>query len=72
MMVDVTDVPGVCAGDTATLLGGGIDYLTYSGWCDSNRNECITILSRRPIRVYHQSGCEDEALDELTGEGGAL
>ena len=72
MMVDVTDVPGVCAGDTATLLGGGIDYLTYADWCESNRNECITILSRRPIRVYHESGCSYDALDELTGEGGAL
>lgn len=71
MMVDVTDVPGVCAGDTATLLGGGIGYMEYSNWCHTNRNECITILSRRPLRIYHESGRPDEVLDELMPEGGA-
>ena len=56
MMVDVTDVPGVEAGDTATLLGGGVSYDDMARWAGTNRNECLTILSRRPLRVYHQAG----------------
>lgn len=56
MMVDVTDIPGVEAGDTATLLGGGVSYDDMARWAGTNRNECLTILSRRPVRVYHQAG----------------
>ena len=56
MMVDVTDIPGVAAGDTATLLGGGISYEEMARWAGTNRNECLTILSRRPVRVCHQGG----------------
>lgn len=56
MMVDVTDIPGVQAGDTADLLGGGISYDEMARWAGTNRNECLTILSRRPVRVYHQGG----------------
>ena len=56
MMVDVTDVPGVVAGDTAELLGGGISYGQIADWAETNRNECLTILSNRPVRVYHEKG----------------
>ena len=56
MMADVTGIPDCAAGDTATLLGGGISYAEYAGWCGTNRNECITILSARPVRLYHQGG----------------
>lgn len=68
LMVDVTDIPETASGDTATLLGGGISYMTYADWCNTNRNECITILSRRPVRVYHEQGQVVTVLDELTGE----
>ena len=64
-MVDVTDVPEAAPGDVATLLGDGISLEEYSDWCHTNRNECITILSRRPIRVYHQVGREDILEDLL-------
>ena len=69
-MVDVTDVPDVQEGDTVVLLGGGIDYMTYSNWCHTNRNECLTILSQRPQRVYHAYGqvlCETDGLLDAKG-----
>ncbi|MBR4082249.1 MAG: alanine racemase [Clostridia bacterium] len=68
MMVDVTDIPGVQAGDTVDLLGGGLDYSGCADRARTNRNECISILSRRPVRVYHQHGKIVTVLDELTGE----
>ena len=68
MMVDVTDIPGVIPGDTADLLGGGIPYDDMARWARTNRNECLTILSHRPIRVYHQ-GDRTEQLDTLLDGG---
>lgn len=68
MMVDVTDIPGVRPGDTADLLGGGIPYDDVATWAGTNRNECLSILSRRPIRVYHQGGRVVTILDELLHE----
>lgn len=68
MMVDVTDIPDVRAGDDAVLLGGGIDYATYADWCRTNRNECITILSRRPVRVYTGGGRVVTVLDGMLNE----
>lgn len=65
MMVDVTDIPGVIPGDTADLLGGGIPYNDMADWAGTNRNECLTILSRRPIRVYHQGGKVVTVLDDM-------
>ena len=65
MMVDITDIPDVRVGDTADLLGGDVDYLDFADRAETNRNECITILSRRPVRVYHQAGRPDRILDEL-------
>ena len=71
MMVDVTHIPGVQAGDTATLLGGGVRYDDYAEWANTNRNEAITILSRRPVRVYYQAGQPVYTEDVLAGESGA-
>ena len=68
MMVDVTDIPDCQPGDTVTLLGGGIGYMEYSNWVHSNRNECITIMSRRPVRVYHENGRIVTVLDSLLDE----
>ena len=68
MMVDVTDIPGAAVGDTADLLGGGISYDDMANWAGTNRNECLTILSRRPIRVYHQGGRVADTRDELLEE----
>ncbi len=65
MMVDVTDIPDCAAGDTADLLGGGIPYGEFADWAHTNRNECLSILSRRPIRVYWQDGRRATVLDSL-------
>ena len=68
MMVDVTDIPDAAPGDEVILLGGGITYDEYADWAGTNRNECITILSKRPVRVYRQGGevvtVHDAMLDE--------
>ena len=68
MMVDVTDIPEAKPGDEVTLLGGGISYGDYADWANTNRNECITILSRRPVRVYHQHGKVITILDSMLDE----
>ena len=68
MMVDVTDIPGVSVGDAADLLGGGISYDDMARWAGTNRNECLTILSRRPVRVYWQGGRVVTVEDELLRE----
>ncbi len=56
MMADVSGIPDCAPGDTATLLGDGIPYGEIADWAQTNRNECLTILSRRPVRVYHRGG----------------
>lgn len=68
MMVDVTDIPEAQVGDTVDLLGGGIPYMTYADWAHTNRNEAITILSRRPVRVYRQGGRIVTVLDSMLDE----
>lgn len=68
LMVDVTDIPEAAPGNAAVLLGGGISYMEYADWCHTNRNECITILSRRPVRVYHEHGKIVTVLDSMMEE----
>ncbi len=70
MMVDVTDNPDVKEGDEVTLLGGGISYMQYAAWARTNRNEAITIISRRPPRVYMKDGHIVKVLDYLSQEEG--
>ncbi len=65
MMVDVTHLPQCESGDTAVLLGGGVSYAEYAEWAKTNRNECITILSARPVRRYWQNGQIIEETDAL-------
>ncbi|MBE5803693.1 MAG: alanine racemase [Clostridiales bacterium] len=68
MMVDVTDIPQAREGDEVDLLGGGIPYMTYADWAGTNRNEAISILSRRPVRVYRQGGRIVTVLDSMLEE----
>ena len=68
MMVDVTHIPEAQEGDTVDLLGGDIPYMTYADWAHTNRNEAISILSRRPVRVYYKNGRVATVLDDLLGE----
>ena len=68
MMVDVTGVPGVCRGSEVTLLGGGIGYSEYADWAGTNRNECLSILSSRPVRIYEENGKIRAIVDDLIRE----
>ncbi len=68
LMVDVTDIPQAAPGDDVILLGGGIDYATYADWCHTNRNECISILSRRPLRVYREGERIVTVIDSMLEE----
>lgn len=65
LMADVSGIRDCAPGDTATLLGGGIGYGEMADWAGTNRNECLTLLSRRPVRVYHRAGQADERRDSL-------
>ena len=65
LMADVSDIPDCQAGDTATLLGGGISYAEMADWAQTTRNECLTILSGRPVRVYHEHGRIVTVLDSM-------
>ena len=67
-MVDVTDIPDCREGDEVTLLGGAISYDEYASWCHTNRNEAITILSRRPVRRYWRNGQIATETDSLLRE----
>ena len=71
MMVDVTNIPEAARGMEAVLLGGGITYQEYADWAETNRNECLAMLSRRPVRIYMEHGRavsrNDELLKEVSG-----
>ena len=67
MMVDVSRVPSCQRGDTVTLLGGSIPYGMFADWATTNRNEVLTMLSSRPLRLYMKDGREAGWLDEMLG-----
>ena len=56
LMVDVTDVPGVCEGDTVTFVGGLIDVEEYSRMGGFNHNEAWARIGRRVPRVFYENG----------------
>ncbi len=55
-MVDITEIPDVCVGAVATLLGGGITIADYAGFSGGYKNEYITMISRRVPRIYLEGG----------------
>lgn len=71
MMIDVTEIPNVRAGEKATLLGGGVDLREYAALGHLNRNECLGIIGRRVPRIYYRMGrpvhveAEMDAAEEL-------
>ncbi|MCR4883861.1 MAG: alanine racemase [Clostridiales bacterium] len=69
MMADVTDIPEAERGMNAVLLGGGISYQEYADWVQTNRNECLAMLSRRPVRYYTEKGTIIAIRDDLLQEG---
>ncbi|MDR3052211.1 MAG: alanine racemase [Oscillospiraceae bacterium] len=70
MMADVTDVPGVAAGDPVALLGEGVSLADYAAWARTNRNGALATLSQRPQRVYFAGGEAVAVDDALLGGGG--
>ena len=60
MMVDVTDIPGVCAGDSVVLIGRdkeqSITVETMARAADSFNYELACDFSRRVPRRYIQNG----------------
>ena len=56
MMADVTDIPGVRAGDEVILLGGSIGVDEYASVAGLNRNESLARTGRRVPRVYIDGG----------------
>ena len=52
MMVDVTDIPGVCRGDTVTLLGDQLTIHWMADLIDCNVDEIVCNISKRVPRVY--------------------
>ena len=56
MMVDVTDIQGVCEGDEVILLGGSIGVDEYASVACLNRNESLARTGKRVPRVYMENG----------------
>jgi len=56
LMIDVTDVPGVCEGDIVTFVGGLIDVEEYSRMGGFNHNEAWARIGRRVPRVFYENG----------------
>lgn len=56
MMVDVTDIPDAQAGDEVTFLGDGISINEYAAFNGINRNETLSRMSKRMIRIYTFEG----------------
>lgn len=72
MMVDVTDIPGVCLDDTVTLIGTDGDETitveTIAEAAGSFNYEFVCGISRRVPRVYlregRQTACVHYLLDD--------
>ncbi len=65
MMVDVTDIPGVEAGDDVVLMGEGIPAETIAQACHSFNYEQICSISRRVPRQYIAEGKPAFVIDYL-------
>lgn len=51
-MVDVTDIPGVCRGDTVSLLDDDVTILKTADLIDANVDEIVCSINKRVPRVY--------------------
>ena len=51
-MVDVTDLPGVAAGDEVLLVGNGLPMELLAQWCDTINYEACCRVSERVQRIY--------------------
>lgn len=56
LMIDVTDIPGVCEGDIVTFVGGIIGIDEYADNAHLNRNEAWARIGRRVPRIFYKEG----------------
>jgi alanine racemase len=56
VMLDVTDVPGVTAGDDVAVVGAqqgaAVSADELAGWCETIAYEVLTSVGKRVPRVY--------------------
>lgn len=52
MHVDVSDIEGVCEGDTVTLFGEGLPVEKIADWANTINYEIVCGLSKRVPRIY--------------------
>jgi alanine racemase len=64
--IDVTEVPGVRAGDVATLIGDGITAEEVGEWSGTNSYEVLTSIGGRVERMFAN---EEPATPHYTGPG---
>lgn len=68
LMIDVTDVPGVCDGDVVTFVGGAIGVEEYARMGALNHNEAWARIGRRVPRIYFENGIPARVCAELESE----
>lgn len=68
-MVDVTDIEDVKEGNEVVLLGScgndSVDIMEVANLVGTNRNEVISMISKRVPRVYYKNGKMIKVLDYL-------
>ncbi len=68
-MIDLTNIPDVKAGDEVILLGGssqdGVTVDEIAAKVDTNRNEVLSVISRRVPRLYIENGNIIDIVDYL-------
>lgn len=68
-MIDLTNIPDIKAGDEVILLGGtsqdGVTVDEIAAKIDTNRNEVLSVISRRVPRLYVENGNIIDIVDYL-------
>ncbi len=67
MVVDVTDIPDVAAGDEVILFGKELPVEEVAALCGTINYELVCGVSRRVPRVYLQGGKEVKVADYILG-----
>lgn len=66
-MIDLTHIEDVNVGDEVILLGGSgedsIEIMEVAEKCNTNRNEILSVISRRVPRVYIKDGTLSHTVD---------
>ena len=66
-MVDVTHIEDVCEGNEVIFYGeNGIKLEQVANWANTNRNEILSLVSRRVPRIYYKDNKIVKILDYLS------